>query len=170
MLVKTEFDTKLGKMIALSDNEYLYFLGFVDQKNIEIQLLRLSKYFENPFVVGDTPVTAQLINELADYFSGHCVNFQTPLKMLGSNFQVCVWGALVSIACGTTQSYLDVARKIGKPTAFRAVAQANASNNIAILIPCHRVINHHGGMGGYAGGLERKIWLLNHEKNIIKEV
>lgn len=84
--------------------------------------------------------------------------------MLGSPFQTEVWSRLLQIPTGHTSSYGEIAATMGKPTAYRAVAQANGANQLAIVIPCHRVINANGELGGYGGGLSRKQWLLNHER------
>jgi len=100
---------------------------------------------------------------LTAYFDGKLKEFQTPLFLLGSPFQKQVWEALNKIPFGETSSYLDIAKRIGRPAACRAVAQANGANQLAIIIPCHRVINHNGELGGYGGGITRKEWLLNLE-------
>jgi AraC family transcriptional regulator of adaptative response/methylated-DNA-[protein]-cysteine methyltransferase len=84
--------------------------------------------------------------------------------MLGSDFQKNVWRELIKIPPGETKSYADIAKAIKQPSAFRAVARANGANQLAIIIPCHRVINSDGELGGYGGGLTRKAWLINHEK------
>ncbi len=98
-----------------------------------------------------TVITKQIKSELRDYFSGKSYTFHTPCYFLGSNFEKSVWNALRLIPLGQTCSYLTVARKIGNPNAFRAVAN-------------HRVINENGELGGYGGGLNRKQWLIAHEK------
>jgi AraC family transcriptional regulator of adaptative response/methylated-DNA-[protein]-cysteine methyltransferase len=84
--------------------------------------------------------------------------------MIGSDFQKSAWQALIQVPYGQTRSYLEQASIIGKPKAFRAVANANGANQIAIVVPCHRIINTGGELGGYGGGLQRKSWLINHEK------
>lgn len=89
-------------------------------------------------------------------------DFTTTICLLGSSFQKHVWAELVKIPPGETRSYSEIAKAMGRPTAFRAVAQANGANQFAIIIPCHRVIN--GELGDYGGGLSRKKWLINHEK------
>ena len=104
----------------------------------------------------------QLLKSIAAISSLQWTN-QAPLALRGTSFQIAVWGALQSIPCGETASYLSLARKIGRPTATRAVARACASNKIAFFIPCHRVIRSDGQLGGYRWGLERKALLLNWE-------
>ncbi|MEO7111323.1 MAG: methylated-DNA--[protein]-cysteine S-methyltransferase, partial [Polyangiaceae bacterium] len=97
------------------------------------------------------------------YFSGNLQTIKTPLAAKGTAFQQKVWAALRTIPFGETWSYVQLAKKIGKPNASRAVGMANSRNPIAILVPCHRVIGASGALTGYAGGLENKKWLLEHE-------
>lgn len=107
-----------------------------------------------------------LRQELHRYFAGEPVEFATPLDTVGTAFQQSVWAALREIPFGETRSYADVAQAIGRPTACRAVAAANARNPISILVPCHRVIGSDGGLTGYAGGLDRKRRLLDLERGV----
>lgn len=93
------------------------------------------------------------------------MEFKTPLVLIGSNFKKSVWEELKKIPPGKTLSYSKLAAQIEKPSAIHAVASANGANQFSIVIPCHRVINNNGGLGGYGGGLTRKKWLLDHEKN-----
>lgn len=90
--------------------------------------------------------------------------FKTPLFFQGSPFAKMVWEELQRIPFGATRSYAQIATAIGRPTAFRTVARANGANQIAIVIPCHRVINSDSAFGVYGGGILRKGWLINHEK------
>ncbi|MEZ6232576.1 MAG: methylated-DNA--[protein]-cysteine S-methyltransferase [Phycisphaerales bacterium] len=106
---------------------------------------------------------AHLRDELAAYLAGRSDRFTVPLAAPGTPFQAEVWAALRRIPAGVTRSYGDLARSLGRPTAFRAVARANATNPIALLVPCHRVIGSDGSLTGYAGGLAVKRWLLDHE-------
>lgn len=101
--------------------------------------------------------------ELDAYFGGRSGSFTVPLAASGTPFQDEVWAALRRIPAGATRSYGDLARLLGRPTAFRAVARANATNPIAVIVPCHRVIGSDGSLTGYAGGLAIKRWLLDHE-------
>lgn len=102
-------------------------------------------------------------DELERYFTSQLQTFTTPLFLTGTPFQNAVWQTLQKIPYGHTRSYKEIAVELAKPTAFRAVAQANAANMLSIIIPCHRVINSDQKMGGYSGGLARKEWLLTHE-------
>jgi methylated-DNA-[protein]-cysteine S-methyltransferase len=112
------------------------------------------------------PVPVSLIpvyRQLKAYFEGHLRKFDIPLSPEGTDFQKKVWKALMEIPFGKTLSYTELAASLGNRGAVRAVASANAQNPIWILIPCHRVVGADGDLRGYAGGLHRKQWLLNHE-------
>lgn len=109
------------------------------------------------------PVLIQCIEQLIQYFHGERRVFELVLNQEGTSFQQEVWSLLLTIPYGKTISYLDLARKTGDPKATRAVASANGRNNIAIIIPCHRVIGSNRDLIGYGGGLWRKRWLLEHE-------
>ncbi|MDI9634581.1 trifunctional transcriptional activator/DNA repair protein Ada/methylated-DNA--[protein]-cysteine S-methyltransferase [Kamptonema cortianum] len=156
-------DTKLGPMIAIGDEEALYLLEFVDRRGLEREVERLRKRTRLAILPGITQPIRSIENELKQYFEGNLKEFKTPLHFLGSSFQKRVWEELLKIPFGETRSYAELAATIGKPSAFRAVANANGANQFAIVIPCHRVINSNGELGGYGGGLPRKKWLLAHE-------
>lgn len=106
---------------------------------------------------------AETVRQLSQYFEGTRREFDLPLRMAGTAFQQRVWRELTEIPYGTTWSYGELAKRIGKPSASRAVGLANGRNPISILVPCHRVIGADGSLTGYGGGLERKRWLLAHE-------
>lgn len=106
----------------------------------------------------------ETIKQLTEYFEGTRKNFNIPLSLEGTEFRKKVWAQLINIPFGETQSYLDISVKINNPKASRAVGTANGANPIAIIIPCHRVIAQSGALTGYAGGIEAKQWLLNHEQ------
>lgn len=103
------------------------------------------------------------MTQLTEYFSGRRKDFDLPLAASGTAFQQSVWQALREIPFGQTASYLDLAQSIKNPKAVRAVGSANGKNPISIVVPCHRVIGTNGKLTGYAGGLDRKLWLLEHE-------
>ncbi|MFC3747343.1 bifunctional transcriptional activator/DNA repair enzyme AdaA [Paenibacillus sp. GCM10012306] len=157
-------DTRLGPMMAIGDDEALYLLEFIDRRGLEREVERLRKRTKSAIIPGVTAPILWIERELGEYFDGERTTFDTPLALLGSPFQQSVWGELMKIPPGETRSYLDISVALGKPTAFRAVAQANGANQLAIVIPCHRVINANGELGGYGGGLTRKNWLLHHEQ------
>jgi len=107
--------------------------------------------------------------ELRDYFAGTLRQFKTPLTLIGTPFQQAVWAAVQQIPYGKTCSYADIARAIGRPKAVRAVGTAIGANPVWLIVPCHRVIQSNGGLGGYAGGIERKKWLLEHEEKWLEK-
>jgi methylated-DNA-[protein]-cysteine S-methyltransferase len=112
------------------------------------------------------PMLIQCIEQLIQYFHGQRRIFEFPINQEGTAFQQQVWSELMTIPFGRTISYLELARKIGDPKATRAVASANGKNNVAIVVPCHRVIGSNKELIGYGGGLWRKKWLLEHEMKI----
>lgn len=168
-LFATWIDTPLGPMLAIVDEEFLYLLEFIDRRGLAREIDRLRKSLKIGILLGRTPITDQIEKELADYFNRTSSVFRTPFFLLGSPFQKTVWKALQSIPVGETYSYLDIAKAIGNIKAFRAVGNANGVNQLAIIIPCHRVINENGELGGYGGGLSRKQWLIAHEKGYSNE-
>jgi methylated-DNA-[protein]-cysteine S-methyltransferase len=102
-------------------------------------------------------------DQLTSYFDGGLATFDLALSLDGTPFQRRVWQELCAIPYGSAISYAELARRIGKPGASRAVGSANGRNPVSIIVPCHRVIGADGGLGGYGGGLDRKRWLLEHE-------
>ena len=157
-------DTPLGPMIAIADEKALYLLEFVERRGLEREIERLRQKTKAAIIPGRSPPIDSIEKELSLYFEGILREFETPFIVLGSPFQKCVWEELCKISYGETVSYLDIAVAIGRPTACRAVAQANGANQLALVIPCHRVINATGELGGYGGGVARKAWLVKHEK------
>lgn len=157
-------DTALGPMIAVCDDKHLYMLEFTVRKHMQRQMERLSKRHKRAIIPGRTAITDQIQKELNGYFSGGLTTFNTPLFMTGTEFQKSVWQALCDIPFGTTISYSQLAENIGNEKAVRAVASSNANNGLALIVPCHRVIAKGGGLGGYAGGLDKKTWLIEHER------
>lgn len=105
--------------------------------------------------------------QLDDYFEGRLQHFDLPIHMIGTPFQLRVWNQLRKIPYGETISYGELARRVGNPKASRAVGSANGRNPISIIVPCHRVIASAGTLGGYGGGLDRKLWLLEHEVHVL---
>lgn len=112
------------------------------------------------------PMLINCVEQLIQYFNGQRRQFELPLNQTGTSFQQGVWNELVLIPFGKTISYLELARRTGDSKATRAVANANGKNNIAIIVPCHRVIGSNGELTGYGGGLWRKKWLLDHEAKV----
>lgn len=164
-LKSASIDTPLGPMIAIADNTALYLLEFIERIHLENEITRLQKKMNAVIVSGETKITRQITAEIKKYFAGKLAAFKTPIILSGSLFQKKVWKALLTIPPGSITSYLNIAKKIKKPTAFRAVANAIGANQLAIIVPCHRVINSSGKLGGYAAGISRKEWLISHEGN-----
>jgi len=157
------FETPLGPMVAVANEEGLCLLEFSDRRALEREVAWMRKSFGAPIVPGVNAVITGIRRELGEYFEGARARFETPVVMRGSEFQVRVWRALCAIPAGETRSYAQIARATGNADAVRAVGRANGDNRIAIVIPCHRVIRSDGTMCGYGGGVWRKKWLLDHE-------
>jgi len=156
--------TPLGPMFAVCDETYLYMLEFTTRKNMDRGFEKLRKVHKRAVIPGRTKITQQITEELKGYFDGTLTQFKTPLTPTGTAFQNQVWKALQDIPYGESCAYTDLAVAIGNEKAVRAVASSNANNGLALIIPCHRVIAKGGGLGGYAGGLDKKRWLLEHER------
>ena len=140
-------------------------LEFVGRSDLDGQLAALGKSLRQPVVPGTNTHIQHATRELKEYFAGRRKEFTVPLAPTGTSFQRAVWDQLVRIPYGETCSYEDLARSVKKsPTACRAVGQANGRNRIVIMIPCHRVVNKDGSLGGYGGGLWRKRFLLELER------
>jgi AraC family transcriptional regulator of adaptative response/methylated-DNA-[protein]-cysteine methyltransferase len=155
-------DTPLSTMLAIADDAYVYALLFV-HTNIEDKIKHLSKKMPFRMVFGTTAVIEQLERELQMYFAEGITTFKTPVYYGGTLFQRQVWQQLRQIAWAQTCSYKQLAQAIGCPKAVRAVAQANSANPLPLIVPCHRVVQANGELGGYNGGVETKKWLLRHE-------
>lgn len=159
------FETPLGPMLALANDAGLHLLEFVDRRGLQRELETLRRRFSQYVVPGEHRNLDAIGRELDAYFSGKSLRFSTLLQLSGSVFQRGVWEALRRIPPGETRSYADIAAIVGRPSAVRAVGRANGDNKLAIIIPCHRVIGADGTLTGYGGGLWRKAWLLEHERN-----
>lgn len=165
IILKAEWiDTPLGPMVAMVDDNALYLLEFTDRRGLEKEVERMRKRLKAAIVPGRTSITDTIEKELHDYFEGTLQKFKTPIAYIGSNFQKCVWDTLLEIPYGTTCSYTEMAQNVNNPKAVRAVARANGMNQLALIVPCHRVIGSDGSLTGYAGGITRKEWLIKHEK------
>jgi len=163
-LKSSKIETPLGQMIAIGDEKALYFLEFTDCSKIKRKIDSLKKRTKSDVVSGFTIIIDLIENELNQYFVGTLKSFKTPTFFCGTAFQIQVWEALEQIPFGETISYSALSNMIGNPKALRAAASANGANPLPVIIPCHRVINMDGGLGGYSSGLYRKEWLLEHEK------
>ena len=158
------FETPLGPMLALANDAGLYLLEFVDRRGLEREVQALRRRLTQRVVPGEHRHLKGIGEELDAYFAGRSLTFTTPLQLTGSPFQRAVWETLRAIPPGETLAYADVAAKIGRPAAVRAVGRANGDNKLTLIVPCHRVIGADGALTGYGGGLWRKAWLLEHER------
>lgn len=157
----TTMPTPVGELLLTSNGEAL-----------------TAVYFEDPKYgptstdgwIRDAAVLADARQQLEEYFRGERTDFDLALAPAGTDFQRSVWRALTEIPFASTTSYGEIAGRIGKPSASRAVGAANGRNPISIIVPCHRVIGSGGDLTGYGGGLDRKRWLLNHEAVVHSKV
>lgn len=160
----TRLETPIGTMFAAAVAEGICLLEFTDRKALPTELKALAKHYNATILQGDNPHFTKLKKQLEEYFGGSRRQFDVPLVMPGTAFQQVVWRELLTIPFGKTRSYAEQAEHLGKPAAVRAVANANGMNRIAIIVPCHRVIGSDGQLTGYGGGLWRKQWLLDLER------
>ena len=161
--------TPLGPMIAAASDAGLCLLEFTDRRMLETQLAIVRRRLGIPLVPGRHEVLQQLQVELGEYFEGRRRSFGIAVHAPGTPFQERVWDELRRIPYGETRSYADIARALGNPGAVRAVGQANGMNRIAVILPCHRVVNSSGELGGYGGGVWRKRRLLTLESGAMRQ-
>jgi len=160
-LLSTTVRTPLGAMVSLWGDHGLLALSWADRQAQTLRHLRRHLGVMEVREVANLPALSQAIHA---YLNGNLTALgRLPVAPPGTSFQRCVWAALREIPVGQTWSYGQLARHIGRPTAYRAVAQANGANPVPLVIPCHRVIGSDGGLGGFSAGLPRKRWLLSHE-------
>lgn len=163
LIVLTRLTTPLGPMVAAANDHGICLLEFLDSKRVESELNWLKTRLRVEIILGRNPFLNVLKQQLDEYFEGKRREFQLPIILIGTPFQKNVWRELQKIPYGSTISYKEQAKRVGRPAAVRAVARANSENKIAIIIPCHRVIGANGKLVGYGGGLWRKKYLLNLE-------
>jgi len=144
-------DTPIGTVRILGGDDAITHIDFVDAGSA--------------FALPDNALTCHTRQQLSEYFAGQRRTFDLPLAPAGTDFQRACWQALLSIPYGETRSYAEQADLIQRLKAVRAVGAANGANPIAIVVPCHRVIGKDGKLTGYAGGVERKAWLLDLERS-----
>ena len=181
-LYRAVVSTPLGEMLVLASDEGLCALEFTGPRTRLSSRpggrgprskldARLRRWFP-PYEIVDrrAPVITRTREWLAGYFKGTDAGVSdVPVQMHGAPFEKQVWQALLRIPAGETRSYGAIAKEVGSPDAARAVGAANGANPIAIIVPCHRVIGSSGSLTGYGGGLERKSWLLDHERRWRKD-
>jgi AraC family transcriptional regulator of adaptative response/methylated-DNA-[protein]-cysteine methyltransferase len=154
----------MGAIIIAANNSGICLVEFSDRRMLEYQFKVLKKYFSAPLLPGKNKFILQAEKELKEYFSGRLKKFTVPIIFPGTAFQQKVWSELIKIPYGKTISYEELAVRAGIKNASRAVGTANGMNRIAVIIPCHRVVNKNGMLGGYGGGLWRKKKLLELEE------
>jgi methylated-DNA-[protein]-cysteine S-methyltransferase len=163
-LLIDRIDTAIGEMILVADHDgNLRAIDWADHETRMRRLLRLH-YGKDGFTLEPAHNPNGLSDTLRRYFAGEVDAIDhLPVETAGTPFQREVWRALREIPAGTTSSYAQLAQRIGRPAAARAVGMANGSNPVGTVVPCHRVIGANGSLTGYGGGMERKRWLLEHE-------
>jgi AraC family transcriptional regulator, regulatory protein of adaptative response / methylated-DNA-[protein]-cysteine methyltransferase len=164
MIKSAKIETPIGIMVAGATKEGLCLLEFSDRQSLQSQKDEIAGILETTFDEGSNKYIRMLKKQLKEYFKGKRKEFTIPLITPGTEFQQAVWKELLKIPYGETRTYQEQADLLKNPGSVRAVAHANGSNRIAIIIPCHRVIGSDGHLVGYGGGLERKKWLIDHEK------
>jgi O-6-methylguanine DNA methyltransferase len=158
--------TPLGPMLAGATDEGICLLEFSDRPMLPTQLDVLARRLGRPIVAGRHPHLESLQRELDEYFAKRRTSFDVTVVAPGSPFQARTWEQLRSIPPGETLSYEELAMRVGRPGAQRAVGTANGANRVALVIPCHRVVRKSGETGNYGGGRWRKAWLLAHERGM----
>ena len=161
----SRIQTPIREMLIAADHDgNLRAIDWTDHEVRMRQLLRLH-YGEHGFWLESSCSPNDLTDAIGRYFAGELETINAlPVRTGGTPFQREVWRALREIPCGTTISYAQLAQRIGHPGAVRAVGLANGANPVGVVVPCHRVIGSDGSLTGYGGGIERKRWLLDHEK------
>lgn len=150
-------------MVAIADDHHLYLLEFKDCKSLDREIDSLKKHTNSDVAEGLPEPLISIKQEINQYFQSGLQEFKTPIKLIGTDFQKQAWQALRAIPFNQKKNYQAQASSLGKPKSYRAVANANSANKLAIIVPCHRIINKDGKLGGYKGGLDRKKWLLEFE-------
>jgi methylated-DNA-[protein]-cysteine S-methyltransferase len=168
-LLTDRIDTPIGEMLIVTDRTgNLRAVDWTDHEARMRRLLRLH-YGDHGFQLEANRNSNELKNAISKYFAGELDAIEAlPVETGGTPFQREVWRALRDIPCGDTVSYAQLAERIGRPAAVRAVGLANGANPVGVVVPCHRVIGSDGSLTGYGGGIERKRWLLEHERTMGK--
>jgi methylated-DNA-[protein]-cysteine S-methyltransferase len=161
-----QFSTPIGLMRIAVDASGNLRLALFTEDEAHIHRALRHQYGAHGFVLEFARNPHGITEAISRYFAGELRAIDTlPVQTLGTPFQREVWHALREIPCGTTISYGKLAKHIGRPAAVRAVGLANGANPVAVIVPCHRVIGSDGSLTGYGGGIERKRWLLDHERS-----
>ncbi|MBD3402637.1 methylated-DNA--[protein]-cysteine S-methyltransferase [candidate division GN15 bacterium] len=165
-LIYCDLDSPLGPMVAGASDKGVSFLEWHDRGGLERISARVRKRYRCELIDGRNEHLEQLERELADYFDRTLTRFTVPIDITGTTFEQRVWQELLQIPYGQTRSYGEVARLLGSPGGSRAVGRANGANYLAIVIPCHRVIDANGNLHGYGGKVWRKKALLELEAGV----
>ena len=168
-LRRAAIPTPLGPMVAVAGDDGLIVLDFAGERTTGEVIDRRARATGSPdraavVVDGDHPHLDAARRAIADYFAGRRLTIDVPLCPVGTDFERRAWAYLATIPPGETRTYGEQAAAIGSPLACRAVGRANGRNGLAIALPCHRVVGASGRLTGYGGGVERKAWLLDHER------
>jgi AraC family transcriptional regulator of adaptative response/methylated-DNA-[protein]-cysteine methyltransferase len=156
--------TPLGPMFICSTDKGICLLEFTDRKMLETEFKDLQQKFGAVILTGENSHIKLAKKQLEEYFNGVRKDFSVPLDLYGTSFNKDFWDRLKQIPYGDTISYQQLSKEMGKNGNIKSIKQSNGQNSVAIIIPCHRVVNEDGELKGYGGGLHRKQWLLNHEK------
>lgn len=166
-------DTPIGELLTISNEKCIYLLQVLQTDSAHLAVKRVTHQTNSYIISGRTKTINLLERELSDYFNGSLETFTTPIQMIGTDFQIQVWNELRKIPFGKQISYAQLAENVkavrpnpSTAAPVRAVGTANGANRIMILIPCHRVINKNGKLGGFSCGIERKKLLLDLENKI----
>lgn len=167
MIYYNFYNSPLGLILIVASDEYLYYLDFLEENSdLDFELEEVSMFFSTPLTKYSNNIISNTIQELDQYFKGTLKIFTIPTKSFGTPFQLLAWEELCNIPYGEIITYKEQATRMNNPKATRAVGGANSKNKIAIIIPCHRVIGSNNQLTGFAGGIWRKKWLLDHEQKI----
>ena len=157
--------TPIGSLLACATPQGICLLAFEGQTHLDQALAEIARSGRAKRTPQADPFFDLLERELKAYFEGKLTQFTVPLDLIGTPFQCEAWKALLGIAYGKTLTYSEQAQRLNRPQAIRAIAHANATNKVSLLVPCHRVIAKNGSLAGYAGGLWRKRFLLELEQH-----
>lgn len=150
----TYYQSPIGLIQIAGTDTYITQVHFVDNEDDYMPPTNL------------TPILTECLEQLIQFFNGNRREFDLPIHQTGTDFQHKVWSQLAAIPFGKTITYMDVAKRLGDPKSIRAAASSNGKNQVAVIVPCHRVVGSNQKLVGYAGGLWRKKWLLDHENKI----
>ncbi len=165
ILKVAQVPSPLGPIMVAGDEEAVYLVEFWDRRMLETQFSILEKRIGALFFPGETDATRSMAKEIESYFAGKLTTFATPIRTPGTASQEEVWQMLLKVPSGKTWTYGELATRLGKPKAVRAIARAVGENRLAIVVPCHRIVGADGKLTGYGGGLWRKRHLLELERN-----